>query len=75
MQGFLSRNQIGPLIADTNVDTTFEGDNTVMMQQVAKMLIAIVRAPRGAAPAVPLGKPLSSSCIGELLKLRCSPRG
>lgn len=33
--GVLSANRIGPLSADTNVDTTFEGDNTVLMQQVA----------------------------------------
>ncbi|PSC76022.1 acyl-oxidase [Micractinium conductrix] len=37
--GFLSANRIGPMLNDMNVDTTFEGDNTVLMQQVAKALI------------------------------------
>ncbi|GAX74251.1 hypothetical protein CEUSTIGMA_g1700.t1 [Chlamydomonas eustigma] len=38
-QGFLSANQIGPLATDMNVDVTFEGDNTVLMQQVARALL------------------------------------
>eukprot|EP00198_Chlamydomonas_reinhardtii_P002617 XP_001691953.1 predicted protein [Chlamydomonas reinhardtii] len=33
--GFLAANKIGPLMTDMNVDVTFEGDNTVMMQQAA----------------------------------------
>jgi hypothetical protein len=33
-QGFLAANQIGPLATDMNVDVTFEGANTVLMQQV-----------------------------------------
>ena len=33
-QGFLAANKIGPLKSDMDVDVTFEGDNTVMMQQV-----------------------------------------
>ena len=33
-QGFLAANRIGPLKNDMDVDVTFEGDNTVMMQQV-----------------------------------------
>lgn len=32
--GFLSINKIGEMANDMNVDVTFEGDNTVMMQQV-----------------------------------------
>ena len=32
--GFLSVNRIGPLLNDMNIDVTFEGDNTVLMQQV-----------------------------------------
>ena len=34
--GFLAANKIGPLMTDMNVDVTFEGDNTVMMQQVRR---------------------------------------
>ena len=33
-QGFLAANKIGPMKTDMDVDVTFEGDNTVMMQQV-----------------------------------------
>jgi acyl-CoA oxidase len=35
-KGYLSENRIGSLKADTEVYTTFEGDNTVLMQLVAK---------------------------------------
>lgn len=53
-QGFLAANKIGPMAVDTNVDATFEGDNTVMMQQVAKALVdAGLKAARGGAPAMP----------------------
>ncbi|MEW5319808.1 MAG: hypothetical protein WDW38_010934 [Sanguina aurantia] len=38
-QGFLAANKIGPMISDTNVDVTFEGDNTVLMQQVSRALL------------------------------------
>ncbi len=34
--GFLAMNRIGPIKTDTDVDATFEGDNTVMMQQVGR---------------------------------------
>eukprot|EP00798_Chlamydomonas_sp_ICE-L_P021822 gene21822-28848_t len=37
--GFLSANKIGPLLNDMNVDVTFEGDNTVLLQQVARALL------------------------------------
>ena len=37
-QGFLAANKIGPMKNDMDVDVTFEGDNTVMMQQVRRML-------------------------------------
>ncbi|MEM9856480.1 MAG: acyl-CoA dehydrogenase [Bacteroidota bacterium] len=35
-KGFLSENRIGALKNDTEIYTTFEGDNTVLMQLVAK---------------------------------------
>lgn len=34
--GFLAANKIGPMKTDMDVDVTFEGDNTVMMQQVGQ---------------------------------------
>ena len=43
--GFLSANKIGPMLADMNVDATFEGDNTVMMQQV-RLILAVCCSPR-----------------------------
>lgn len=37
--GFLAANKIGPMKTDMDVDVTFEGDNTVMMQQVARAVL------------------------------------
>ncbi|KAI8467025.1 MAG: acyl-CoA dehydrogenase/oxidase C-terminal [Monoraphidium minutum] len=48
-QGFLASNKIGPTITDTNVDVTFEGDNTVLMQQVTRSLLEDAAAVRAAA--------------------------
>jgi acyl-CoA oxidase len=39
-QGYLSANRIGDLRVDTEVFTTFEGDNTVLAQLVAKSVLA-----------------------------------
>jgi acyl-CoA oxidase len=38
--GYLSENQLPQLKADTDVFTTFEGDNTVLLQLVAKTLLS-----------------------------------
>jgi acyl-CoA oxidase len=37
--GYLSANQLGELKADTDVFTTFEGDNTILQQLVAKAVL------------------------------------
>jgi acyl-CoA oxidase len=42
-QGYLSANRIGPLKSDTDVFTTFEGDNTVLLQLVAKAVLTDFR--------------------------------
>ncbi len=42
-QGYLSVNRLPQLKADTDVFTTFEGDNTVLMLQVAKGLLSEFR--------------------------------
>lgn len=42
-QGYLAENRFAALKADTDVFTTFEGDNTVLMQLVAKGLLAELR--------------------------------
>jgi len=39
-QGYLRENRISTLMADTDVFTTFEGDNTVLLLQVAKGLLS-----------------------------------
>lgn len=38
-KGYLSENQLGALKADSDIFTTFEGDNTVLLQLVAKGLL------------------------------------
>jgi acyl-CoA oxidase len=37
--GYLSENRLGELKADTDVFTTFEGDNTILLQLVARSLL------------------------------------
>ena len=46
-QGYLSANRIGPLKSDTDVFTTFEGDNTVLLQLVAKAVLTDFRKQLG----------------------------
>jgi acyl-CoA oxidase len=46
-QGYLAENRFGALRADTDVFTTFEGDNTVLLQLVAKALLADFRQELG----------------------------
>ncbi|MFN2590430.1 MAG: acyl-CoA dehydrogenase [Actinomycetota bacterium] len=41
--GYLAENRLGALKADTDVFTTFEGDNTVLLQLVAKGLLTEYR--------------------------------
>jgi acyl-CoA oxidase len=41
--GYLSENRLGELKADTDVFTTFEGDNTILLQLVAKSLLTDYR--------------------------------
>ncbi len=42
-KGYLAENRFGDLKADTDIYTTFEGDNTVLMQLVAKGLLSDFR--------------------------------
>lgn len=39
-QGFSAYNKISDVITDMDVDTTFEGDNTVLAQQITKYSLA-----------------------------------
>ena len=50
--GFLASNRIGPILTDMNAYTTFEGDNTVLMQQVAKAVLAATGSQRPVAPEI-----------------------
>jgi len=38
-QGFLAINRIGPIKTDADIDVTYEGDNTVLLQQVSRTLL------------------------------------
>ena len=69
--GFLAINKIGPMLNDMNVDVTFEGDNTVMMQQVSKALMdAFVKErPTVAVPMINQTD-IGPGCAGKLLKWR-----
>eukprot|EP01132_Coremiostelium_polycephalum_P005820 gene5820-7244_t len=42
-QGFLSDNLIGPFKSETEIYTTFEGDNVLMFQQVSKFILTEAR--------------------------------
>jgi len=51
-KGYLSENRIGSLKNDTEIYTTFEGDNTVLMQLVAKNRLSEFRKQFGEMNAV-----------------------
>lgn len=74
--GFLAANRIGPMMNDMNVDVTFEGDNTVMMQQMAKPLVdSALKVAQSVRPLeVPLPRvnsnDLGSDCVSALLRWR-----
>eukprot|EP00698_Gefionella_okellyi_P014564 TRINITY_DN4037_c0_g1_i3.p2 TRINITY_DN4037_c0_g1~~TRINITY_DN4037_c0_g1_i3.p2 ORF type:complete len:571 (+),score=127.89 TRINITY_DN4037_c0_g1_i3:352-2064(+) len=54
-QGFSSYNRIGIMKTDSEVDLTYEGDNTVLLQQVARSQLADLKSgklPAGKAPTV-----------------------
>ncbi|KAK9826635.1 hypothetical protein WJX74_007195 [Apatococcus lobatus] len=71
-QGFSAENKIGPMKTDFDVDTTFEGDNTVLMQQVAKALLesAAKSKSKPQQPALGPGQALTPASIQQLLQFR-----
>ncbi|KAL3161189.1 hypothetical protein ABBQ38_009556 [Trebouxia sp. C0009 RCD-2024] len=71
-QGFLAANKIGPMKTDMDVDVTFEGDNTVMMQQVSKALLDtfMKRPKKPQAVSVAPGAVAAPEAIGQLLQYR-----
>ena len=46
--GFRAKNRFGSLKADSDIFLTFEGDNTVLMQQVARYVVNTVNDMRRA---------------------------
>ncbi len=67
-EGYLWKNQIGELKADLDVFTTFEGDNTVLMQLVAKGLFANLRERFKSGELTP-SKVVITSLRGHLRKV------
>lgn len=65
-QGYLSINQLPALKADTDVFTTFEGDNTVLMQLVAKGLLTEFRAQFGDARVASIARHLARRALTAL---------
>ena len=59
-QGYLSVNRLGALRADTEIFVTFEGDNTVLMQLVAKGLLSDYRRQFGDMRAFTVVKHLAA---------------
>jgi acyl-CoA oxidase len=58
-QGYLAVNRLGPLRADLDVFSTFEGDNTVLLQQVARSLLTDFEAEFEEMSPVDLAGPLA----------------
>lgn len=70
-QGFLAENQLVGLYHDLDVYVTFEGDNTVLLQLVAKRLLADYAAKfAGASP-----RAMASYLVGELAERAVSGSG
>jgi acyl-CoA oxidase len=67
-KGYLSENRFASLRADSDVFTTFEGDNTVLMQLVAKSLLADYAADFEDLDAIGLVKHLGSRQASRVLK-------
>ncbi len=65
-QGYLAENQFAALKADTDVFTTFEGDNTVLMQLVAKGLLTEFRAQFGDAKVLAMARHLARRALTAL---------
>lgn len=61
--GVLAANKIGPMKNDMDVDVTFEGDNTVMMQQVRQAHMCKTNSYRASK-----GIHIQPTCCGRMLK-------
>ncbi len=71
--GYLWANRLAALRADTDIFTTFEGDNTVLLQLVAKSMLADYKATFGdldTAGTVRFGARLAATSIVERTAMR-----
>lgn len=68
-QGYLSENRFADLKADTDVFTTFEGDNTVLMQLVAKGLLGGYKQQFGEMKILGLARYLAERAATTLAEL------
>src|SRR2546423_2440580 len=66
--GYLSANRLTELKADTDIFTTFEGDNTVLLQLVAKGLLTNFRDEFGSMDTVGMVRYVADQVVGAVLE-------
>jgi acyl-CoA oxidase len=66
--GYLAENRLPQLKADTDVFTTFEGDNTVLLQLVAKGLLTSYRDHLGELDTLGMMRFLADQVIGTVVE-------
>src|SRR5919204_8902 len=66
--GYMSENRLTELKADTDIFTTFEGDNTVLLQLVAKQLLTDFRQEFGSLDAVGMMRYMLEQVVGTVLE-------
>jgi acyl-CoA oxidase len=72
--GYLAENQLPQLKADTDVFTTFEGDNTVLLQLVAKVLLTSYRDDFGDLDTLGTVRFVADQFVGAVIE-RTAARG
>lgn len=68
-QGYLAVNRLAALKADTDVFTTFEGDNTVLLQLVAKSLLTGYQRQFGEMSLLGLARHLATQAASAVVEL------
>ncbi|HEY3717327.1 MAG TPA: acyl-CoA dehydrogenase [Jatrophihabitantaceae bacterium] len=66
--GYLAENQLPQLRADTDVFTTFEGDNTVLLQLVARNLLTAFRSHLGELDMLSTIRLVADTAAGTLVE-------
>ncbi|HEX5532747.1 MAG TPA: acyl-CoA dehydrogenase [Actinomycetales bacterium] len=72
--GYIAENQLPQLKADTDVFTTFEGDNTVLLQLVAKGLLTEYREHFGDLDSLGMVRFVADQFVGTVIE-RTAARG